>query len=98
MMFGAAGGLAITLVGGLSYVNNEVGGMEGLTRSMSFYSLAIPVYVKYRYLMWKGDTVPEEGKGRVILSFGMTNNNHQKLICFHDSHPSFRMGGTRQGS
>ena len=43
------GGLVITLSGGIKYINDHVGGTEGLERTVSFYSLAVPAYVKYRY-------------------------------------------------
>lgn len=46
--YGIFGGLAITIAGGIKYVNDHVGGTEGLERTVSFYSLAIPAYVQYR--------------------------------------------------
>ena len=51
VVYGALGGLAVTFVGGLKYVHNHVGGMEGLARTVSFYSLAIPKYLEYRMHM-----------------------------------------------
>ena len=39
--FGIAGGFVITTVGGIAYINNHVGGSDGLLRTVSFYSLAI---------------------------------------------------------
>jgi aarF domain-containing kinase len=45
------GGLLITVAGGVSYVHDHVGGSEGLMRSISFYSYAIPKYVEYRWHM-----------------------------------------------
>jgi hypothetical protein len=47
-----AGGLVITVVGGLKYFHDHFGGTEGLWRSFSFYSYAIPKYIQYRYHMW----------------------------------------------
>lgn len=47
------GGLAITVAGGLHYLHDHMGGTEGLWRSLSFYSLAVPKYVVYRYHSWR---------------------------------------------
>jgi aarF domain-containing kinase len=41
-----AGGIAVAAIGALTY---ELGGTEGLSRSVSFYSIAIPKYCTYRY-------------------------------------------------
>ena len=46
------GGLVMTLVGGIKYLHDDLGGTEGLQRSASFYSTAIPKYCLYRYHMW----------------------------------------------
>lgn len=46
--YGILGGLCITIVGGIKYINDHVGGSEGLKRTASFYSLAIPAYIQYR--------------------------------------------------
>ena len=46
------GGLAVTTVGGVKYVHDHLGGTEGLYRSGSFYFLAIPKYIEYRYHMY----------------------------------------------
>lgn len=43
----------ITTLGGLKYMNDHVGGPEGLYRTLSFYSVAIPKYVVYRYHSWR---------------------------------------------
>ena len=51
--------VALTIVGGtilsttaaIAYVNNHVGGGDGLLRTVSFYSLAIPKYIEYRFHM-----------------------------------------------
>ena len=48
-----AGGLAVTVAGGIKYVHDHVGGTEGLARTMSFYSIAIPKYLEYRLHMFK---------------------------------------------
>ena len=47
------GGFVIATVGGIRYVHDHVGGTEGLVRSASFYSLAIPKYVEYRWHQWR---------------------------------------------
>ena len=43
------GGLLITVAGGVKYLHDLFGGTEGLQRAASFYSVAIPKYVEYRY-------------------------------------------------
>jgi len=43
----------VTVLGGVKYFHDHVGGTEGLMRSISFYSLAIPKYVVYRYHSWR---------------------------------------------
>lgn len=43
-----AGGLAVMTTGGLAAMTTEVGGTEGLKRTVAFYSLAIPAYISYR--------------------------------------------------
>lgn len=52
------GGLAITVAGGVKWGHDHLGGTEGLLRTISFYSFAIPKYFEYRYHMWKGS--PDE--------------------------------------
>jgi aarF domain-containing kinase len=47
------GGLIVTTLGGAKYVHDHVGGSEGLQRSLSFYALAVPKYLEYRFHMWK---------------------------------------------
>ena len=49
--YAIAGGFILTIAGGIKYVNDEVGGLEGLQRTLSFYSLAVPAYGKYRMHM-----------------------------------------------
>mmetsp|Transcript_7638 Transcript_7638/g.15223 ORF Transcript_7638/g.15223 Transcript_7638/m.15223 type:complete len:590 (-) Transcript_7638:71-1840(-) len=51
MTRGIIGCLSATTVGGLLYLNDHVGGWEGLVRTVSFYSLAIPKYIEYRMHM-----------------------------------------------
>ena len=46
------GGLVITTAGGVKYFHDHFGGSEGLIRTVSFYSLAIPKYIQYRYHMY----------------------------------------------
>jgi aarF domain-containing kinase len=48
---GIAGGVAIASLGSVAYLNEYLGGSEGLLRTVSFYSLAIPKYITYRYHM-----------------------------------------------
>jgi aarF domain-containing kinase len=48
LKYSILGGLLISIGSGLKYMNDEVGGKEGLLRTLSFYSLAIPAYMKYR--------------------------------------------------
>ncbi|GKY97632.1 hypothetical protein MPSEU_000721600 [Mayamaea pseudoterrestris] len=47
------GALAITTLGGFVYMHDELGGFEGLSRSLSFYSVAIPKYIVYRFHSWR---------------------------------------------
>jgi aarF domain-containing kinase len=58
LKYSILGGLAITAVGGTKLLQDEVGGTEGLQRTLSFYSLAIPSYVTYRAYMAMG--LPDE--------------------------------------
>ena len=39
----------MTTLGGLKYAHDHMGGTEGLQRAVSFYGLAIPKYLEYRY-------------------------------------------------
>jgi len=48
--YGIAGGALVGIAGAYSYVHNELGGPEGIYRSLSFYSAAIPRYLEYRLL------------------------------------------------
>lgn len=43
----------MTVAGGIHYFHDHFGGTEGLWRSASFYSFAIPKYVVYRWHMWR---------------------------------------------
>jgi hypothetical protein len=47
----SASALAIATLSSLAYINNHVGGISGLQRTISFYSLAIPKYIQYRMHM-----------------------------------------------
>lgn len=52
LALGIAGGAVITSVGALTYyLNDHVGGGDGLVRTAKFYSLAIPKYIEYRLHM-----------------------------------------------
>lgn len=48
---GIAGGVVVASLGSVAYLNEYLGGSEGLLRTVSFYSLAIPKYITYRYHM-----------------------------------------------
>ncbi|KAL9186640.1 hypothetical protein ACHAXT_005878 [Thalassiosira profunda] len=48
---GIAGGTTLAALGGVAYLNHHVGGGDGLWRTVSFYSLAIPKYIEYRLHM-----------------------------------------------
>jgi hypothetical protein len=54
LWYPVVGGLVITVAGGLKYFHDHFGGTEGLWRSASFYSYAIPKYVQYRWHTFKG--------------------------------------------
>jgi aarF domain-containing kinase len=70
------GGLVVTTAGGVKYYLDHFGGTEGLQRSLSFYSFAIPKYLEYRYHLWRQspdeewkelDRVASQGALRKIL-------------------------------
>lgn len=44
-----AGGFGLASVAVTKYIHDEVGGTEGLRRTLAFYSLAVPKYIEYRY-------------------------------------------------
>lgn len=46
------GGLAMTVAGGIKYIHDHLEGTDGLVRSLSFYSFAIPKYIEYRWHMY----------------------------------------------
>ena len=48
---GIVGGGTVLTLGTVAYINDHVGGSEGLQRTINFYSLAIPKYIEYRYHM-----------------------------------------------
>ena len=48
---GIAGGAVATSACGVAYLNDYLGGGDGLLRTVKFYSLAIPKYVEYRMHM-----------------------------------------------
>uniref|UniRef100_A0A7S2EI95 ABC1 atypical kinase-like domain-containing protein n=1 Tax=Ditylum brightwellii TaxID=49249 RepID=A0A7S2EI95_9STRA len=54
LAYGAAAAGLATSAAIVKYVRDEVGGTEGLVRTASFYSLAIPKYIEYRMHMWYG--------------------------------------------
>jgi hypothetical protein len=58
LWYPVVGGLFITVAGSIKYVHDHVGGTEGLVRTISFYSLAIPKYIQFRYHQWVGS--PDE--------------------------------------
>ena len=49
--YGALGGVALVAAGVFSYMHEELGGLHGIYRSISFYSVAVPRYIEYRLLM-----------------------------------------------
>ena len=51
LALGIVGGGTVLTLGTVAYINNHVGGSEGLQRTINFYSLAIPKYIEYRYHM-----------------------------------------------
>ncbi|KAL7495014.1 hypothetical protein ACHAWT_003748 [Skeletonema menzelii] len=59
---GLASGTLLTTAAAIAYVNNHVGGSDGLVRTISFYSLAIPKYIQYRahMIMQSPDEVWDE--------------------------------------
>eukprot|EP00986_Skeletonema_menzelii_P014610 scaffold9817_cov154-Skeletonema_menzelii.AAC.4 len=59
---GVASGTLLTTAAAIAYVNNHVGGSDGLVRTISFYSLAIPKYIQYRahMIMQSPDEVWDE--------------------------------------
>lgn len=46
-----AGGIVVSSMGGVAYLNDYLGGGDGLLRTVNFYSLAIPKYIEYRIHM-----------------------------------------------
>jgi hypothetical protein len=52
LWYPVVGGLVITMAGGIKWFHDHVGGTEGLVRSASFYSYAIPKYCQYRFHMY----------------------------------------------
>lgn len=62
IVYSVIGGFVITTLGGVKWVHDHVEGTEGLSRTLSFYSLAIPKYIVYRYHVWRAspDDVWEE--------------------------------------
>ena len=59
---GLAAGTFLTTAAAITYMNNHVGGSDGLARTVSFYSLAIPKYIQYRahMIMQSPDEVWDE--------------------------------------
>mmetsp|Transcript_12349 Transcript_12349/g.18653 ORF Transcript_12349/g.18653 Transcript_12349/m.18653 type:complete len:579 (+) Transcript_12349:44-1780(+) len=59
---GLASGTILTTAAAITYINNHVGGSDGLVRTVSFYSLAIPKYIQYRahMIMQSPDEVWDE--------------------------------------
>jgi len=52
ILYPLLGGVVVATAAATKYVRDNVGGTEGLTRSVSFYSFAIPKYIEYRYHMY----------------------------------------------
>jgi len=49
-MYCIIGSFFVSTAATLKYIYDQVGNLEGLQRSFSFYKVAIPLYVRYRYL------------------------------------------------
>ena len=62
LALGLASGTILTTAAAITYINNHVGGSDGLVRTVSFYSLAIPKYIQYRahMIMQSPDDVWDE--------------------------------------
>jgi len=50
---GVLGGAALGTECAGGYFYKELGGLDGINRSLSFYSIAIPRYLEYRWLQWR---------------------------------------------
>lgn len=57
IVYSAFGGMALGAAYFVGHLHEELGGFEGIERSLSFYSVAIPRYIEYRLMQWrdKGD-------------------------------------------
>jgi aarF domain-containing kinase len=53
LWYPVVGGFVITIAGGIKYTHDHFGGTEGLNRTVSFYKIAIPKYVQYRWHMFR---------------------------------------------
>ena len=53
LWYPVAGGFVMTVTGGVKYSYDHFGGTEGLGRAVSFYKIAIPKYVQYRWNMFR---------------------------------------------
>lgn len=66
------GGLAVAVAGGIKYMHDHVGGTEGLYRTVSFYSFAVPKYVTYRWHMhWQSPDEVWDGLDRQTSAEGL---------------------------
>lgn len=52
VVYGLFGGMAVSAAYLLGHLQEELGGLEGIERSLSFYSAAIPRYIEYRMMQW----------------------------------------------
>lgn len=53
ILLGTTAAITCSLMAAGYYIQDHVGGTEGLERTLSFYSKAVPQYLKYRYHMVK---------------------------------------------
>jgi hypothetical protein len=52
VVYGIFSGVALSAAYLLGHWHEELGGLEGIERSLSFYSVAIPRYIEYRMMQW----------------------------------------------
>ncbi len=52
IVYGLFGGMAVSAAYLVGHLQEELGGLEGIERSLSFYSVAIPRYIEYRMMQW----------------------------------------------
>jgi hypothetical protein len=60
VVYGVFGGVALSAAYLLGHWHEELGGLEGIERSLSFYSVAIPRYIEYRMMQWSNNRNDDE--------------------------------------